>query len=121
MTTQAKLVGYVAGSLAQQLANAQNTAERNEILKDAVNSEKAAQLQNRANADRVHEKTESASENTVVLDRVHISPTAQELYRARETELANAPERVHEHAQNPGPKPDPDPEAGILGPMDPEA
>ena len=122
MVSQTKLAGYVAEQLGQQLANAKNATERGEILRNAANSQKAAQLQAKANPDRVHDKGQSVQENQELLDRVHISQKAQALYHAHEVQLKGAPDQVHERAQERAKDGDPKPpEQGILGSMDPEA
>ncbi len=121
MVSQAKIAGYVAKQLGQQLANAQSAAEQKEILKNAANSQKAAQLQAHANPDRTHGKYQGVKENEELLDRVHISPKAQALYHAHEAKLKGAPEKIHERVQERAKETDPKPEAGVLGPMDPEA
>jgi len=121
MVSQAKLAGYVAKQVGHQLTNAQNAAEQKEILRNAANSQKAAQLQARANPDRTHDKYQGAKENEELLDRVHISPKAQALYHAHQAKIKGVPEQVHERVQGRAKEADTKPEAGVLGPMDPEA
>lgn len=99
MVDQAKAAGYIMENLAHEVANAKTNAERDTALKNAADSMKAGQMQQRADSDRLHEKLEGVTNNPEIMDSVHISPKAQALLRAHEAGLKGAPERVHEHLQ----------------------
>ena len=99
MISQAKVVNYLGEKLSNQLANVQNAQQRNDVLKNAANSQQVEHMQDITDADRLHERLDGAKKNPQVQDRVHISPEAQELYKAQESKLDRAPERAHAHAQ----------------------
>lgn len=99
MSDQTKIAGFAADRLGQQLANAQSVSERNEILKDAVNSDQAEHLKEIADMDRVADKMESITSNDALMDRVHLSDRALALHRAHQAGLKGAPERIHERSR----------------------
>jgi hypothetical protein len=99
MSDQAKIAGFAADRLGQKLASVQSVAERNEVLKDAVNSDQAEHLQEIADRDRIADKMESITSNDALLDRVHLSDRALALHKAHQAELEGAPERIHERSR----------------------
>lgn len=123
MISQTKAANYLGEKLSNQLANAQSVQERNELLKSVANSQQVEHMQDITDGDRLHERLDSAQKNPRIQDQVHISPKAQELYKAQESKLDQAPERAHAHAQKPQEEVAPKTKepTGALGNMDPEA
>lgn len=118
MIDQTKITGYVVERLGQQIANAQTVSERNDALKDAVNSEQAEHLQETVDKDRINHKMDGVENNEQVRDHVHISEQAMMLHRAHEVhqnQSVPTPERVHEHLQS---NDIPAPPGGSLGNME---
>lgn len=82
-------MGYVVNQLGRDLIHAQDAVERDKAIENALNSEKMNKLQQAVDPDRLHEKTQSIRQNQRIMDAVHISPEARNLYR---TEQETAPE-----------------------------
>ncbi|TKJ41624.1 hypothetical protein CEE37_03395 [candidate division LCP-89 bacterium B3_LCP] len=117
MIDQTKITAFLAEKIGQQLANAQNATQRNEILKDAMDSDMVDHLQQVADGDRIHDKLQSVVNNPEIRDRIQISERAETLYRLREAQLEQAPARVHEHLRTDG-SGEPFEGKGSLGNMD---
>lgn len=122
MVEQTHVTGYLAEKLGHQLANARTAEERNALAKSILNSEKTGKVMERLNEERVHEKWEGVKQNSELMDKVHISPKAEALYRAHASGMEQAPERLHERAQSQSQPPEAQPveNPGPLGPMSPE-
>ena len=101
---QTKVTGYIAEKLSNQLADAKNAADRNQALKAA------ADVLDKFDDDRVHDKAQGVAKNEPLMDRVHISPKAEALYRADTL----AAEKAHEPQQT---KPIPEDQKGVLADM----
>ncbi len=100
MSEQSRITEHLANRIGQQIAGAQNAAQRDKTGKSVLNSQQTDHALDLVNDERVHDKTQSMQKNQELLDRVHISPEAQALYRAHESGMTQTPERAHERAQN---------------------
>ena len=89
---QTKVAQILSNRLQNQLQGVQSATQRNQLLKDVVNSQQGGNLIDHVNADRLHGKIEGVQKNPVIMDRVHISPEAKALYHAQTSPKGNPPE-----------------------------
>ncbi len=88
---QTKVTQILSDRLRNQLQGVQTAAERNQLLKNIVNSERGGNMIDHIDADRLHGKLEGVQKNQVIMDRVHISPEAKALYHAQTSPKGNPP------------------------------
>jgi hypothetical protein len=92
MVEQTKVTQILSDRLRNQLQGVQTAAQRNQLLKNIVNSERGGNQIDHVNADRLHDKLEGVQKNPVIMDRVHISPEAKALYHAQTSPKGNPPD-----------------------------
>jgi hypothetical protein len=121
MVEQTHVVENLLGRLSQQLAQAQTSEQHDHLGKAALTSQRAANILDHVNDERLQDKMQSVKSNQQLLDHVHISPEAQHLYDKR-GEIQQLPtEKVHGHKQDEEPEiPLPEPEFPVqaLEPME---
>ena len=99
MFEQSRIVGSLLTRIGQQIAGANTQGQFNQGAKSVLNSEKLADALDRVNDGRVEEKMQEFKKDENNLDRVHISPEAQELYD-RQLSAQNTPiEKIHGRKQ----------------------
>ena len=101
MVDQSHVIGVITQRLGHQLAQAQDAAERDQILKNALNSEPLARTLNQIDGNRLREKEADLRHNPEFMDLVHISEEGETLYRRLyEAGFKEAPEKIHERRQD---------------------
>jgi hypothetical protein len=88
-------IGFLAQRLGPQLVNARTAAERDEALKNALNSPQWNHLMDQE-GDKVHEKVQAAEQNPQIMDKLHISPEAQKLFQDSAGQAPSEPEETPE-------------------------
>jgi hypothetical protein len=88
-------LGILTQRLGPQLVNARSAAERDEALKTAMDSTQFDHLMDQE-GDEVHDKVQSALQNSQIIDKVHISPEAQKLFEGSSGQAPPAPEGTPE-------------------------
>jgi len=99
MFEQSHAIEFLLNRIGQQIAEAQTQEQRNQAAKTALGSEALNNALDHISDERLQDKMQSVKKNQDLLDRVHISPEAQDLY-SRHLDAQNAPvEKVHGRKQ----------------------
>ena len=99
MVEQSHAVEYLLNRIGQQIASANSQEQRNQAAKAATGSELLKNALDRVSDERVQDKMENVKKNPDLLDHVHISPEAHDLY-SRHINAENAPdEKIHGRKQ----------------------
>ena len=95
MVEQSHAVEYLLSRIGQQIGGANSPEQRNQAVKAVMGSD----VLDRVSDERIQDKMDSVKKNPDILDHVHISPEAQDLYN-RHIDDQNAPnEKIHGRKQ----------------------